>query len=75
MWVIGFQGGAVVKNPPARWRPGLNPWVRKINEWKMKSHSSTLAWKIPWTEEPWGQNDSNMTEHACWLYMWIISGK
>ena len=20
----------------------------------MATHSSTLAWKIPWTEEPWG---------------------
>ena len=22
-------------------------------EKKMATHSSTLAWKIPWTEEPW----------------------
>ena len=25
----------------------------------MAPHSSTLAWKIPWTEEPWGHEESN----------------
>ena len=33
----------------------------------MAAHSSTLAWKIPWTEEagglqPWGLEESDMTE-------------
>ena len=33
----------------------------------MARHSSTLAWKIPWTEEPgglqsWGLQESDMTE-------------
>ena len=34
----------------------------------MATHSSTLAWKIPWTEEPgrlyspWGHKESDMTE-------------
>ena len=34
----------------------------------MATHSSTLAWKIPWTEElgagycPWGRKESGMTE-------------
>ena len=33
----------------------------------MATHSSTLAWKIPWTEElgaghcPWGRKESGMT--------------
>ena len=27
---------------------------RAINEKAMAPHSSTLAWKIPWTEEPGG---------------------
>ena len=31
------------------------------------THSSVLAWKIPWTEElagcsPWGHNESGMTD-------------
>ena len=34
-------------------RPRFDPWVRKIPLGKeMATHSSTLAWKIPWTEEP-----------------------
>ena len=31
----------------------------------MATHSSTLAWKIPWTEElqsPWGRKESDTTE-------------
>ena len=36
-------------------------------EKEMATHSSTLAWKIPWTEEPsryspWGRKESNITE-------------
>ena len=34
---------------------GFNPWVGKIPlEKEMAAHSSTLAWEIPWTEEPRG---------------------
>ena len=38
--------------------PGmLETWVRSLGredplEKEMATHSSTLAWKIPWTEEP-----------------------
>ena len=28
--------------------------IRGISEKAMVTHSSTLAWKIPWTEEPGG---------------------
>ena len=32
---------------------GFDPWVRRIPlEKKMETHSSTLAWKIAWMEEP-----------------------
>ena len=36
-------------------------------EKEMATHSSVLAWKIPWTEElagysPWGLNELNTTE-------------
>ena len=35
----------------------------------MATHSSTLAWKIPWTEEPgrlspWGRTESDTTEET-----------
>ena len=49
-------------------RPRFNPWVRKIPlEKGMTIHSSILAWRIPWIEEPvriltWGRKESNMTE-------------
>ena len=35
-----------VKRLPAVWET----WVQK----EMATHSSTLAWKIPWTDEPGG---------------------
>ena len=48
--VTGFPGVPVVKNP-------LLMQVRSLNredslEKEMATHSSTLAWRIPWTEEP-----------------------
>ena len=36
-------------------RCGFDPWVGKIPlENSMVTHSSILAWRIPWTEEPGG---------------------
>ena len=45
----------MVKNLPAR----QETWVRSLGwedllETGMATHSSILAWKIPWTEEPCG---------------------
>ena len=45
-------------------------WVRFLGredplEKEMAIHSSTLVWKIPWTEEPdspWGRKELDMTE-------------
>ena len=35
-------------------------------EKEMATHSSILAWKSPWTEEPGGlQSMGYMTEHVC----------
>ena len=46
-----FPGDSVVKNPPTN---EFDPWVGKI-PWKRKwQPTPTLAWKIPWTEEPGG---------------------
>ena len=45
----------LVKNPPAMWET----WVQSLG-WKdplekgTATHSSNLAWEIPWTEEPGG---------------------
>ena len=35
-----------------RWRSGVWGWQRKTWEKAMAPHSSTLAWQIPWLEEP-----------------------
>ena len=42
---------------------GLNSRCCCSSEEAMASHSSTLAWKIPWTEEPGGlQSMGNMSK-------------
>ena len=48
----GFPGGSVVKNLPAM----QETWVQSLSredtlEKEMTTHSSVLAWEIPWTEE------------------------
>ena len=54
LWVA-FLVAQVVKNPPAMWET----WVWSLGwedplEEGMATHSSILAWRIPWTEEPGG---------------------
>ena len=47
-------------------------WVQSLGwedplEEAMATHSSILAWKIPWTEEtggPWGHKELDTTEHS-----------
>ena len=43
-----------IKSLPAMQEvPTFDPWVRKIPlEKEMATHTSILAWKIPWMEEP-----------------------
>ena len=43
----------MVKNPPAMWETWLQSlgWEDPLEE-GMATHSSVLAWRIPWTEEP-----------------------
>ena len=57
--------------------PGSIPGWEDPLEKEMATHSSILAWKIPWTEDPgglynpWGHKESYTTErltHATWLY-------
>ena len=61
---LGFLGGSDSKESAHNvedlgWRPGLKTWVRSLG-WEdplaegMATHSSILAWKSPWTEEPGG---------------------
>ena len=52
----GFPSGAGVKNPPANAGDlrdmGSIPGLGRSLEEGMVTHSSILAWRIPWTEEP-----------------------
>ena len=51
----GFPSGTVVKNLPANAGDtrdtGLVPELEDLLEKEMATHSSILAWRIPWTEE------------------------
>ena len=54
----GFPGALVVKNPPAD-AGDTEIRVQSLGrddppEEEMATHSSVLAWKMPWTEEPGG---------------------
>ena len=64
---MGFPGGSDGKNPLAMQETkvlflGLEDPLEK----EMATHSSILAWEIPWTEEPrgyslWGCKESDRT--------------
>ena len=59
-----------MKNPPA----GQQTWVQSLGpedalEKGTAAHSSVLAWRIPWTEEPggispWGLKESATTKDS-----------
>ena len=56
--LLGFLDGSVVKNPPAM-QEKQEVQVRSLGwedplEEGMATHSSILAWRMPWTEEPGG---------------------
>ena len=48
-----FPGGSAAKNPPAMQETRIwsLSWQEPFEK-EMANHSSILAWKIPWTEEP-----------------------
>ena len=55
MTLTGFPGGSVVKNPPAKaGDEGLSLDWEDLLEEEIATHSSILAWEIPWTEAPGG---------------------
>ena len=79
-----FPGGSDVKHLSTM----QETWVQSLGwedslEKEVATHSSTLAWKIPWTEElgadhcPWGRKESGTTEQlhftslpASWIHRW-----
>ena len=72
-----FPGGSVVNSTCQCRRHGLDPWVGK-KEKEMATHSTILAWEIPWTEKPGGlqsiesqrvRHDSHTHTHTYTLYI------
>ena len=53
--LVGFPGSSVVKNLPAMQETQVRSlgWEDPLEE-GLAIYSSTLAWRIPWTEEPGG---------------------
>ena len=51
--ILGFPGGSVVKASACNaGDQGSIPGSGRSLEKEMATHSSILAWRIPWTEEP-----------------------
>ena len=58
-----MPGGSVVKNPPAMQETQVQSLSQEDPlEKEMATHSSILAWKIPWTEEPGGLQSIGLQE-------------
>ena len=58
MYKQGFPGGSAVNSLPAM-DETKETWVRSLGwedplEEGLATHSSHLAWRIPWTQEPGG---------------------
>ena len=79
MYIYDFPGGSDGK--ASAYNAGDPVWEDPLEK-EMASHSSTLAWKIPWTEEPggqhspWGRKESDTTEwlHFHFFTFSILSG-
>ena len=60
---MGFPGGSEVKVSACN--VGDLGWKDPLEK-EMATHSSILAWKIPWTEEPGGlQSTGSKSRHDC----------
>ena len=54
MYCMSFPGGSDVKNLPAMQETRVQSLGQEDLEKGMATHSSLLAWRIPWTEEAGG---------------------
>ena len=81
--LLAIPSGASAKEPACQCRRSkrlwFDPWVRKIPLGEgVVTHSSILAWRIPWAEEPGGLqliglqrvgHDWYNLAHACWIFL------
>ena len=53
----------LVKNPPAMWETGFDPWVRKIL-WRRERLPTPVFWPGEFHRlyNPWGRKESDTTE-------------
>ena len=67
---VGFPGGSAEKNLPATQEMPVQSlgWKDPLEK-EMATHSSVLAWEIPWTEEPdrlqsmrWQKSQTGLSE-------------
>ena len=61
--MCGFVDAQMIKNLPAMWET----WVQSLCwedplEKELATHSSFLAWRIPWAEEPGGLQSTGRKE-------------
>ena len=59
----------LVKNPPAMWRPGFDPWLGKILRRREKL-PIPVFWpgEFHWPYSPWGRKESDLTEQHSLSY-------
>ena len=68
MHPLGFPGGSAAKNLPEMWETQVRSLSQEDPlEKRMETHSSTLAWRIPWTEEPGGLQSTGVPKSRTWL--------
>ena len=80
--LLGFPGGSDSKESPVMQETSVPPlgWEDPLEK-AMATHSSILAWEIPWTEEPGGLESmgSQRVRHNCatftqrGLSCWVIT--
>ena len=69
-----FLGGSMLKK---FFLPMQETWVRSLGqedplEKEMATQSSSLAWEIPWTEEPCGLQSMGSQKSQTWLNDWTM---
>ena len=67
--LTGFPGSSNGKESSCSVEDGI--WIlgREDSLEKEMATHSTIAWKIPWTEDPWGHKELDTIE---WLHMLLL---
>ena len=63
----------LVKNPPATWRPGFDPWVGTI-PWRRERLTTPVFWpgESHGLYNPWGHKESGITEQlSLYFTSWL----